>query len=387
MTYAARALKTDVTTLTKGAEAALIEGLRDALAQAVPQDRAPDATGATGPNMGNAEDFATRFPDWAGLTITQGRRIAQLERAVETLSDRMTHDPFLSEALHDVLSTVTAIRSTSAILVDDGEIDREWQARFHRNLFEDSQRLAESAQGLVGYLDAGGQADATIAAPQEELESWLAGQNYHLAGLETGQGVETALPPNAAGSARALMLDFAQRYRADAAAVPLSDLRRALETTVDPGQLAAQFHTDIHRIFRRLVSLPEGWNNRPVGLVMCDGSGTLTFRKPLDGFALPRFGAACPLWPLYQALARPHVPLRQIVEQSGQLSPRFMCYAVALQSQVGGFDAAPVVTSAMLILPHDDAAASQPIGTSCRICPRQHCLARREPAIVAAHST
>ncbi|MCB1843770.1 MAG: hypothetical protein KDI09_12470, partial [Halioglobus sp.] len=30
-----------------------------------------------------------------------------------------------------------------------------------------------------------------------------------------------------------------------------------------------------------------------------DGSGTLTLRKPVAGFSLPRFGAACPLWPLY----------------------------------------------------------------------------------------
>ena len=43
-----------------------------------------------------------------------GRGIVQeLEHSVEVLSDRMTHDPFLSASLHEVLSTVTAIRSTA----------------------------------------------------------------------------------------------------------------------------------------------------------------------------------------------------------------------------------------------------------------------------------
>ncbi len=380
LSRAARALATDVVTLTQGAEAALIEGLRDALAQI------PDGA----PNIAQAEDFAARFPDWAGLTIAQARRIAGLQRTVENLSDRMTHDPFLSEALHDVLSTVTAIRSTSAILAEDGEIDREWQTRFHRNLFEDSQRLAESAQSLVGYLDAGEQADATIAAPQEELEAWLAAHHYHLAALEHGQvrdmDIEAVLPNGAAGSARTLMLAYAAQYRADALTIPLSDLADALGEITDPQHLAQRFQTDLVTVFRRLATMPDGWAGRAVGLVVCDGSGTLTFRKPLDGFALPRFGAACPLWPMYQALSRPHTPIRQVVEQVGQLTPRFTCYAVAHKAYPGGFDSVPVVTAAMLILPHDSEASGYPVGTSCRICPRRACAARREPAIVAEHS-
>ena len=47
----------------------------------------------------------------ASLVAAQARRIASLERTVEQLDDRLTHDPFLSASLHEVLSTVTAIRS------------------------------------------------------------------------------------------------------------------------------------------------------------------------------------------------------------------------------------------------------------------------------------
>lgn len=376
LSEAARALDTDIATLTQGAEAALIDGLRDAAAQ----NHEPGETPV------RAEDFAARFPDWAALTAAQARRIATLERAVETLNDRMSHDPFLSDALHDMLSTVTAIRSTSAILTGDGPVDVEWQARFHRNLFEDSQRLAESAQSLVGYLDGAAQPESTLASPQEELEVWLAGEGYHLAALETGDAPpEQVLPETADGAARALMLDHARRYAADARAIPLATLRAALKQTGhDPGHLAQRFASDLHTVFRRLASLPEGVNGRPVGLVICDGSGTLTFRKPLDGFAVPRFGAACPLWPLYLSLTRPHAPIHRIVQHGGQFTPRFATYAQSVQHQPGGFDAPPVTTAAMLILPDDTDTAALPIGTACRICPRATCAARREPAIVAS---
>jgi len=372
----ARALASDVASLTQGAEAAMVDGLRDAaaLSQGAP------------PDLARAEEFAGRFPDWAHLTIAQARRIAALERAVETLNDRMSHDPFLSQSLHDVLSTVTAIRSTSAILADDGAIDPEWQARFHRNLFEDSQRLAESAQGLVAYLDSAGQADTGITSPQDEVEAWLSAQGHHLPALEGPQGDPAqVVPDSASAAARALMLDVARRYAEDARAIPLVALRAHLaQTGHDPGHLATAFGTDLHRVFRRLANLPEGVNGRPVGLVACDGSGTLTYRKPLDGFPLPRFGAACPLWPLYVALSRPHAPIAQIVQQAGQLTPRFSVYAQSVHHQMGGFGAPVVTSAAMLILPDDTDAPALPIGTSCRICPRPACAARREPAIVAS---
>ena len=123
-----------------------------------------------------------------------------------------------------------------------------------------------------------------------------------------------------------------------------------------------------------------------IGLVICDGSGTLTFRKPVDGFPLPRFGAACPLWPLYQALGRPASPVRALVEMSGRDPVRFLTYAVSQPVGPAGFDAPMVYEATMLMLPMDrvrapDLAVLQ-IGTGCRICPQGQCAARREPSIL-----
>ncbi|MGO4916577.1 short-chain fatty acyl-CoA regulator family protein [Pseudogemmobacter sp. W21_MBD1_M6] len=379
----ARILDVDLSALTSGAEASLIETLRDAAAGA----------GRGAVEIDKIEDFAGRFPGWARLIADQHRRTAALERTAETLSDRLTHDPFLSASLHEVLSTVTAIRSTSSILADTRDVDPEWQARFHRNLYDDSVRLAEGAQSLVSYLDSAGDAAASLTSPQEEVEAFLAARDYHI------EELERALPPPPArliadapeltsSPSRSLAEGFLRLYRRDTERMPLERFTAAARSAgYDPARLGAEFGTDLLSVFRRLAALPTPEGAPPIGLVVCDGSGTLTFRKPLDDFPLPRFGAACPLWPLYQALTRPMVPVRTVVEPAGRIGRRFLTYAMSQPAHAAGFDGPTVYQAAMLILPEDLVSLPenppQRIGTSCRICPQSDCVARREPSILS----
>ncbi|MCO8146390.1 short-chain fatty acyl-CoA regulator family protein [Rhodovulum tesquicola] len=379
----ARHLGVEASVLTEGAGAALIETLREAAAV----QEGGEA------EIERIEEFAGRFPGWAALLAARHRRVRELERTVEMLTDRMTHDPFLSASLHEVISTVTAIRSTAAILAETEDIDPDWQRRFHRNLSDDSRRLAEGAQSLVAYLDEGAEDPGTQSSPQEEVEAFLKARDYHLPELEAARPADPADLVAAAGEltsapARELLLGLLARYRRDAERMPLEPFAEAARAEgFDPGRLAARFGVDPAAAFRRLAALPGGLAGGPVGLVICDGSGTLTFRKPVEGFALPRFGAACPLWPLYQALARPMAPLRAVVEPGGPMRLRFLTYALCQPALAGGFDGPQVLEAAMLILPADTIAIpdgqAQPIGTSCRICPRRTCVARREPSILA----
>ena len=110
---------------------------------------------------------------------------------------------------------------------------------------------------------------------------------------------------------------------------------------------------------------------------------TLTFRRPLTGFPLPRFGTACPLWPLFQALSRPMVPIRRRLRLASRSEGRFVTHAVA--QAVGTLTALqePLFESHMLILPDDteDETDVRPVGVTCRICPREDCRGRREPSI------
>lgn len=371
----AAALGVDVAALAEGAGDVLLDGLRAAAATAGPPL----------PETDRLEEFVGRFPGWAALLDAQHQRITALEQTVERLTDRMTHDPHLSASLHEVLSAVTSVRSTAAILADTEDIDPDWRRRFHRNLQDDTERLAEGAEALVAYLDASAEEETGLASPQEEVEDWLAAQSYHIPALEEGGPAhDPGLGALATTSARVLARSYLETYARDAHAMPLPAIRAAVQAEGhDPGRLAARLGVDLPAIFRRLATLPD----QPAGLVICDGSGTLTFRKPLEGFALPRFGAACPLWPLYQALSRPMVPIRAVVEMAGRAPRRFLTYAICQTSHPGGFEGPQVIRASMLILPAgpQDVSRAEEVGTSCRICPREDCPARREPSLMLRH--
>ncbi|MCA0043543.1 helix-turn-helix domain-containing protein [Celeribacter litoreus] len=385
----ARALNIEPSALTEGAEAPLMEGLQDA-ASKMPQQKDAGGKVAPAPETARSEEFAGRFPGWAALVVEQRDRITALERRVEALNDRLAHDPFLSDSLHEVLSTVTAIRSTAGILNNAGEIDRDWQARFHRNLYEDSQRLAQGSQALVSYLDSVGKSEDTLSSPLEEVEAWLADRDFFLHELEQGQMPDIMdAPALRSASAKQLARRWVLRARAEAEKMPLSMVEAVVtEQGPDPAALAQTAGVDLPAAMRRLASMPAGGSFPPIGLAMCDGSGALIYRKPLDGFAPPRFGAACPLWPLYQALLRPMVPIRRVLEQHGQPPRRFLAYAIAQPLKPTSFEGPEIVEATMLFIPLDriDLTPRENevlgVGTSCRVCARTNCLARREPSLV-----
>ena len=175
----------------------------------------------------------------------------------------------------------------------------------------------------------------------------------------------------------------------------------------DPLALSAHLGVDQATVMRRLASLPASEGGAadhapqsslsgPVGLVSCDASGTLLLRRPIEGFALPRFGTACPRWPLFAALSRPMTPIRRTVRQSGQGGRLFLTYAIAQPVGRTDYNADPMFEAHMLIVPlrapvpvardHTASGADQDpreVGVSCRICPAQGCDGRREPSILA----
>ncbi|WP_425038258.1 helix-turn-helix domain-containing protein [Primorskyibacter sp. S187A] len=386
----ARVLDVEPALLTEGAESSLIAALREAAA------RMPDLE----IELDRIDEFAGRFPGWAAVVAGLQGQLLSLEQTVESLNDRLTHDPHLATSLHEMLSMVTAIRSTAGILAESPDIEAEWRARFHRNINEDAARLADSSTSLVRYLEA----DDTLAAPgtpQEEVESFLSAQGYHLAALEERAG--TARPDAEPAVAEAVFDDIIansallvsqsaqdmaraqmRRYDLMAQSLPLTPvLEHIAAHGGDVIALARAFNTSLSHAMLRLATLPAASKAEQVGLVISDASGTLLFRRPTDHFPLPRFGAACPLWPLFAALSRPAQPIFLNVEQSAREARGFETISIAEPVDMGPM---PRFEAAMLIRPiaSEKAQDLRPIGVSCRICARGACAARREPSILAA---
>lgn len=361
----ARVLGLDVAALSEDATGSLAEGLRA-------------ASGGEGVEVDRAEDLAARFPGWAGLILRQQARIEALNRTVEALNDRLSHDPHLSASLHEVLTAMASVRSTAGILAETPDLEPAWRDKFHHNLHQDSERLAKGAEALVEWLDRAGEAEAGPVSPQEEVEAWAAAQDWDLTAAD---GIEAL----ASGAARAMARGWRALAEADAQAMPGADFTRALaEHGPDPVRLAQVFGTAVLPAMRR-IAMRAG---SAAGLVICDASGTPTFRKPVAGFALPRFGAACALWPLFTALARPMQPVEVRLETLGAGGRRFLTRAFCAPRLAEGFTGPDLREAAMLILPDPPGPPSgQPlatlqVGASCRICPRAQCPARREASIL-----
>ncbi|MBC7146543.1 MAG: DUF2083 domain-containing protein [Thioclava marina] len=383
----AQAMGVDPVALSEGAEGALFDGLREAAAAAESEGGALYQA----PDLDRIEEFVGRFPAWAALLASRQARLAALERVVEAYAERMAQDPFLLTSLHEVLSAVTSLRSTAAILVETEDIEPEWRARFLQTIQEESLRLSGTAEALVGYLDEMETAETGLSSPQEQLEAWLEARAWHFPEIEAGEASVPDLiagaPELASAAARALAEQHLAQLTNDARALPLETMHAALaDLGPDPGAIVARTGALLAQVLRRLAALPPGQPGlgQP-GLVICDGSGTLTFRRPAPGFAPPRFAAACPLWPLYEALARPTQPIRALVDMAGRLPQRFLTYAVS-EPRPTGFDGPLLMRATMLILPAPAEATEAParaIGASCRICPRADCPGRREPSIVS----
>lgn len=374
----ATALEVEPASLTEGAGGALIDDLRAAVAAAGVVGRQAE--------LDRIEDFVGRFPGWAAVMAAMQERAGQLERVVAVLNDRLAHDPHLSTSLHEVLSAVSSVRSTAGILAETEDIDPEWRARFHRNLHEDSERLASGAEALVAYLDGSDRAgDTALAAPQEEVEAWLAARGWHMGELEREGGqaqIMAEVASLASVSARQLAQGIVVQAAEEARALPQDLLTRlSQDHAEDPALMARAAGVSVILVMRRMAMQPGSAR----GLLICDASGTTVFRKPVEGFSLPRFGAACPLWPLFAALGRPMMPVTALVETADRAARVFHAQAICETRLPQGFAGPELREAAMLLTPFDTVTSGQvitPVGSSCRICPRRECPARREASIL-----
>lgn len=371
----ARVLGVEPDMLVEGTAASVLAPLKEAAAE----------FRSAGPEDTRAEELIARFPGWAALIGAQNDRIQQLEGRVQRLTDRLTHDPQVASSLHEVLSTVTAIRATASILVEATDLDTDWQDRFHRNIEADSRRLSESSQALMGYLETQAETGSQVQSPVEQAEAFMARHRFHFHALERGEQPSTLLGDLPDPLTRSIVAGWLEIYCHDAEALPLAQFAPAARALrYDPTALAMKFGVGLETVFRRLAALPEGEDHPIMGLAVCDQAGVILLQKPVMEFNLPRAGAGCPLWPMYQALSQPGRPLRRILALPGSGRSALECAAVASDHSAPSFDGTARVVSTMLVrpvTPTGDGALGC-VGPGCRVCPVANCESRRQPSVL-----
>jgi len=107
-------------------------------------------------------DETAQIMEYSARLEKQSKELAATAKQLRRANNKLTKlseqkDDFLSQVSHELRTPMTSIRSFSAILMDDGEIDREQFARFSGIINDESQRLTRILDDILdlSFLESG----------------------------------------------------------------------------------------------------------------------------------------------------------------------------------------------------------------------------------------
>ncbi len=186
------------------------------------------------------------------------------------------------------------------------------------------------------------------------------------------------------------------RYAAAALLFPYdSFLEAAEQVRYDVDRLALAFGASFEQVAHRLVTLRRsGAEGVPFAFLRSDPAGNISKRYSLPGLRMPRFGGACPLWPVYAAFATPGRTVTQLALMPD--GARYLFVAQASARGWNGYGRPPAQFSVMLgceaaqldRLVYGDLYGGRgnergtEVGFECRSCRRDGCQQRAHEALV-----
>ncbi len=228
--------------------------------------------------------------------------------------------------------------------------------------------------------------------PSESRRFQLAHQLAALALKDEIAAVVENARLNSAASRQLLFVGLCN-YAAGALLMPYRRFRaEAREVRHDIDRLAQIFSTSFEQTCHRLSTLQrEEAKGVPFYFCRVDMAGNITKRHSATRLQFARFGGACPLWIVHEAVAIPDRILVQLAETPDGV--RYVSMAKGLVKPSGSYQRAPRRYAVALGCEAEHAsefvyadgldltaaAAATRIGISCRICPRSDCDQRAFP--------
>jgi predicted transcriptional regulator/DNA-binding XRE family transcriptional regulator len=268
----------------------------------------------------------------------------------------------------------------------------EHRLRSYHNVRVDREARSGLEKSLSLFDAAGARVAIDPSLPAESANFLLA---YQLARLEFSDMIQDIIEGTQARSdeARTLLSIGLANYAAGAVMMPYAAFRaEARLARHDIDQIRRRFGTSFEQACHRLSTLQRpGAEGVPFFFCRVDMAGNITKRHSATRLQFARFGGACPLWIVHEAAAIPDRILVQLAETPDGVryvsmakglvkptasylrSPRR--YAVALGCEIDHADS--FVYADQLAL--KGASSATPIGTSCRVCPRNDCEQRAFP--------
>ncbi len=351
-----------------------------------------------------------RFPGWARAIGALARSEEEQAALLRSFADRLTHDPFLGETVHRMLTRIAALRSTAEILEAVPDISPGQARRFHTILAEESRRLSDIAEALATYFDKAATPERAVTPVDEvqalfedhanrfdAIEAALAGAPeaptaeaaHRLAALRAGPVVDRLVAEAdgiATAEARARAAGALTAYAEDAARAPLARFAPLAEATgYDLERIVAETGLPQDLVCRRMTALADAEGRPRFGYVAANASGAILELRGIPGFHPVRHAAHCALW----ALARAQFAPGQAVAQLAAFPSGRRFFFLARTRRVGTVahgrpqqfetDMLVIDERALADTVYARAApAAEEVGVTCRLCPRKGCAHRVE---------
>lgn len=183
----ADALSIDPVALSGAAESRVEGALAEASGDPVLADSGFDAA--------EAERLVAAAPTSARALLALYRQYCALGQQVADLAERVDQNPVIADLSHQILTTITSIRSSAEILSDYDDLDDRAQRRFLDAITSESTHLTRAAQEMFDVLRERN-ADLPVADPETEVEDFIADHTNHFPALEAAAAeVAGGLPP------------------------------------------------------------------------------------------------------------------------------------------------------------------------------------------------
>ena len=317
--------------------------------------------------LANEQDDGARLPweqtrDWFH---NAGNYVDTLDRAAERLAERMNGNG--SSPTTEALEKYLREELTVSLGYGASDVLRDYDVTMGHLVIDQSQPIETRRFQLAHQLAALALKDE-IAIVIEHAE------------------LKTA-------AARQLLFIGLCNYTAGALLMPYTTFRQAaLDVRHDIDRLRAIFGVSFEQACHRLSTLQRpGTRGIPFFFCRVDMAGNITKRHSATRLQFARFGGACPLWIVHEAVAIPDRILVQSAEMPDGV--RYVSMAKGLVKPSGRYDRAPrryavalgceaayahdfIYADAMVV---DDERSATPIGVSCRLCPRADCDQRAFP--------
>ena len=136
-----------------------------------------------------------RYPGWVRGIAALARSEQTAQETTRALSDQLTHDPFLSQAVHSMLTRIAALSSASEILTEFTDVTPGERARFDRIVLDEGRSLTKIGEALASYFDNSVRANRTLT-PIDEVEAMFRARANRFVELdEAAHTLHTRLDP------------------------------------------------------------------------------------------------------------------------------------------------------------------------------------------------